>query len=278
MTTDPTHREQLSALMDGALDADQTRFLSRRLQHDAGLSALMQRWQMASDALRGQAHAPAPAGFAEAVAARICGEPVPVPEATHDAHLRTPAGDGSRPRRARASRLGWFSGGALAASVAIATLIALRPGPAPEAPASATPAVAIAVEPTPSLPADTSPSAAETARPAASTAAVVASVEAPATPAVATRVAAPPPATVNRRPSSVSTPTAAPAEQESAVVLADRKTPVADPFRQPSSSPWPRALVPMAPAAGGFNVRYGDAPSSDPFQPREIDASDAGDR
>ena len=278
MTIDPTHREQLSALMDGALDADQARFLSRRLQHDAGLSDLMQRWQMAGDALRGQGHAPAPAGFAEAVLARICGEPVPVPEATRDAHLQMPAGDESRPRRARASRLGWFSGGALAASVTIATLIALRPAPVPEAPASATPAIAVAHESTPSLPADAAPPVAETARLAVSTATVVAGVEAPATPTVATRVAAPPPGTANRRPSSVSTPTAAPAEQEPVVVLAGRETPAADPFRQPSSSPWPRALVPMAPAAGGFNVRYGDAPSSDPFQPREIDASDADDR
>ena len=33
--TQLSSREQLSALMDGALPADQTRFLLRRLRHDA---------------------------------------------------------------------------------------------------------------------------------------------------------------------------------------------------------------------------------------------------
>ena len=36
--TQLSSREQLSALMDGALPADETRFLLRRLQHDASLT------------------------------------------------------------------------------------------------------------------------------------------------------------------------------------------------------------------------------------------------
>ena len=48
-------REQLSALMDGALPADETRFLLRRLQHDAALSAHWGRWRVAGEAMRGLA-------------------------------------------------------------------------------------------------------------------------------------------------------------------------------------------------------------------------------
>ena len=59
-------------------------------------------------------------------------------------------------------------------------------------------------------------------------------------------------------------------------MLAQKTVPAADPFRQPSSPSWPRALVPIAADAGGFNVRYDVSPASDPFQPREIDLPAAG--
>ena len=36
---DALHRQQLSALIDGELSADQARFLIRRLEHDLDLSA-----------------------------------------------------------------------------------------------------------------------------------------------------------------------------------------------------------------------------------------------
>ena len=71
MNPHDTHREQLSALIDGALDADRSRFLLRRLQHDGALADDLSRWQLAGDALRGQATAPAPDGFAEAIAMRL---------------------------------------------------------------------------------------------------------------------------------------------------------------------------------------------------------------
>ena len=74
MTPNDTHREQLSALVDGALDADQSRFLLRRLQHDDALAECLSRWQVIGDVLRDQAQAPAPAGFAAAIAARIADE------------------------------------------------------------------------------------------------------------------------------------------------------------------------------------------------------------
>jgi len=57
------HREQLSALMDGELEADQARFLLRRIGHDEALAACQESWQLMGDVLRGQASAPAPADF-----------------------------------------------------------------------------------------------------------------------------------------------------------------------------------------------------------------------
>ena len=54
---DPTSREDLSALMDGELAAEPTRFLLRRLEHDPELSATWSRWHLiraclASDSAR----------------------------------------------------------------------------------------------------------------------------------------------------------------------------------------------------------------------------------
>ena len=62
------------------------------------------------------------------------------------------------------------------------------------------------------------------------------------------------------------------------VEIAQKTVPAADPFRQPPSPSWPRALVPMASDAGGFNVRYDETPAADPFQPRAVDPPAAGER
>jgi len=61
------YRQQLSALMDGELEADQARFLLRRISHDEALAACQERWQLMGDVLRGQATALAPAGFSAQV-------------------------------------------------------------------------------------------------------------------------------------------------------------------------------------------------------------------
>lgn len=108
---DTHHRQQLSALVDGELAADEARFLLRRLQHDPELAACQERWQLFGDALRGQACAPAPSGFAERVAAAVAAEPAPVASG---------AGKARTPRRA--GWLGWGGGAALAASVAAVAL------------------------------------------------------------------------------------------------------------------------------------------------------------
>ncbi len=101
---DQRHREQLSALVDGELGADEARFLLRRMEHDPELAGCQERWQLLGDVMRGQASALAPAGFGAAVAAAVAAEPAPQAE----------------PRRQvrRSGWRAWGGGAALAASVA----------------------------------------------------------------------------------------------------------------------------------------------------------------
>ncbi|SBV36376.1 Regulatory protein [uncultured Stenotrophomonas sp.] len=109
------YRQQLSALVDGELATDQARFLLRRLEHDAELSACQERWQLLGDVLRGHACAPAPAGFAQGVQAAIAAD-----VARHGPSPVVPQ---------YAARRGWkrWGGGvALAASVAAVALFMAR--------------------------------------------------------------------------------------------------------------------------------------------------------
>jgi len=94
--------EELSAFMDGELDADRARFLQQRLSHDRALRALWERWQLASSSMRRQAQ-PLPAGFADRVSRALDAEPV--------AHAST-----------HARNLRWGGGLALAASLAVAAV------------------------------------------------------------------------------------------------------------------------------------------------------------
>ncbi|UNK43835.1 sigma-E factor negative regulatory protein [Luteimonas sp. S4-F44] len=113
------HRQQLSAMLDDALPQDQARFLRRRLQHDAELSACFERWQVCGDVLRGRHVSLLPPDFADRVARGIANDGVAV----------APAAAGRRPRLLR-----WGGGGAaLAASVALAALFVGRPGGVPGA-------------------------------------------------------------------------------------------------------------------------------------------------
>ena len=63
--------EQISALADGELTPDESRFALRRLEHDADLRQSWSRLHLARDVLRRQAALPAPAGFAHGVMARL---------------------------------------------------------------------------------------------------------------------------------------------------------------------------------------------------------------
>ncbi len=100
--------EQLSALMDGELERDQTRFLLKRLGSDAELPLRWARYHVTRQTLRGH-ELVLSAGFAEAVMAQLDQEPALRVRTSH-AWLR------------------WGAGGAIAASVAVAALVLTRPG------------------------------------------------------------------------------------------------------------------------------------------------------
>jgi sigma-E factor negative regulatory protein RseA len=115
-------KQQLSALMDGELDADTRRFLLRRLQRDEELAGSWERWHLGADCLRGRHVVPMRSGFARAIAAAIAADPVPR-------------------RGLGPTLLRWGGGMAVAASVAIAALLAV-PGPAVAPGGSSAPAIA----------------------------------------------------------------------------------------------------------------------------------------
>ena len=115
---DQALREELSAFMDGELDAERARFLQQRLGHDADLRARWERWQLLSSSMRRQAQ-PLPAGFAERVAAALAAGSVQAAP-THHRALR------------------WAGGAALAASLSVAGVFVFdamhQPQPALQAP------------------------------------------------------------------------------------------------------------------------------------------------
>lgn len=100
--------EQLSALMDGELERDQTRFLLKRLDTDAELPLRWARYHVTRQTLRGH-ELVLSAGFAEAVMAQLEQDPA--------LHVRNSH-----------AWLRWGAGGAIAASVAVAALVLTRPG------------------------------------------------------------------------------------------------------------------------------------------------------
>lgn len=118
-------REQLSALMDGELPKDQTRFLLRGMDADAQLAHSWSRYQLASAVIRRQAaFVPVDAGFAERVMQAVS---------------RQSPGSGYGVRILR-----WAGGGAIAAAVAVVALVGTRPSlqtPTPVAAIASVPAL-----------------------------------------------------------------------------------------------------------------------------------------
>lgn len=111
--------EQLSALMDGELERDQTRFVLRRVSADGALPLRWERYHIARQTLRRQEIVVLRRGFADGVMARLEAETAARP------HAGGPW-------------LRWGAGGAIAASVAVAALVMTRPASTPgEAPAVA---------------------------------------------------------------------------------------------------------------------------------------------
>ena len=121
--SDTTIREHLSALMDGELSREQSRFLLRRLGHDREAVARWTRLHTARECLKGGAPRLARRGFAARVSRALAAEPLP-------AHA------GGRWLR-------WSAGGAIAAAVAVAALVMVQPLPRSE------PDMAVAATPAP---------------------------------------------------------------------------------------------------------------------------------
>lgn len=301
------YREQLSAMMDGALSADESRFLLRRMQHDAELAGCWERWQLFGDAMRGQTGTALPADFSRRVARAIA----------DDARRAAPQGAESAPAAESAvawrQRLRWGGGAALAASVAIAALISTRQ-PSMDAASGATPTVAAhaptAIAPPPVVASDASaharsvaPSAATVAGTASEIAAIapdsipkkmasIGSISSSAIPATAPLALASAPVRAHRgtRATVRSFDERAGSAAASATLAASLAndgvaTAANDPFGRPArdivAKPWPRALLPEAAVSptGGMTVDYSVGPGLHPsFQPRRAaDGASSGD-
>lgn len=269
MTTDKIDNhyfQQLSALMDGDLPPDQARFLLRRMQHDSELTGCWERWQLCGDALRGQAQAPAPAGFADRISAAIAAEPAPSASNANSSRVR--------------SNLAKWGGGALAASVAAIALFMVRQQVPDEAPSQAAPAVASQSPVT--------DSSAPSPEPALQTAATVtaASVAVASVPrrqndarrsATRNQQAARNAAAVrNTQPDRAVASAALPVINTLARAPAGAGDP-RDSFSNvqintPTARPWPRAVLPQySSGSGAFNADYSTdraAQTFYPFEPR----------
>lgn len=120
--TQLSSREQLSALMDGALPADETRFLLRRLQHDDSLAECWERWRLSAEVMRGLAPTQRlPSDFASRVAASLRGDALDAASTINATSARKTAGRSS-------AWLRWGGGAAMAASLAVVAFMTQQPG------------------------------------------------------------------------------------------------------------------------------------------------------
>lgn len=258
-----TDLELLSALFDGELEGDAGRFAIRRLGHDASWRDACGRWQLAGDVLRSHASGVAVRDFPQRVASAMAAE-----AATEEA---VPARRAAAPDRGRSR---WVPAAAIAASMAVVALFAVRPGVDTTGPEIAEEVAEMAPPEAPAASgADTgdAPAGGYRTMPAPAPAMLASQPGSPVRPAAAGGV------------SSRSQAGSAVIEPERIEVpelmLADNAIPaeldpsVTRPF-MPSpeivARPWPRAVLPGARAADGFTagfVEQGLAPSFYPFDP-----------
>lgn len=252
------YRQQLSAMMDGALAPDQARFLLRRLQHDRELGDCWERWQLCGEVLRGRANVLLPQDFAQRVATAIASGGAPA-TAVHS--LR------AMPRWSR-----WGGATALAASVALLALFVARqdpelPGRQPVPAGIVTTSTPPTTTPSAPVPASTIP---DSATSAAGTPAAVAVAEVPR-PSSYRRSRAQRARAAGLAQQSVIQPAVISVADGGAEASA--ASGMADPFATQApipARPWPRAVLPTT-ATGAFNTDYGNAgasPSYHPFEPR----------
>lgn len=258
-----TDLESLSALFDGELEGDAGRFAIRRLGHDASWRDACGRWQLAGDVLRSHASGIAARDFPQRVATAMAAE-----AATEEA---VPARRAVSPGRARSR---WVPAAAIAASMAVVALFAVRPGVDTAGPEVARDLAELAPPEAPAVSgADTgdAPAGAYRAMPGPAPAMLASQPESPVRPRAVggesnrSRVAS---AVIE--PERIEVPE---------LMLADNAIPaeldpsVARPFMPPPeivARPWPRAVLPGARAADGFTagfVEQGVAPSFYPFDP-----------
>lgn len=257
-------REALSALFDSALPADSARFTLKRLDHDAEWRDTCGRWQLIGDTMRGEAVLAAPADFAVGVMRALASErQAGITAATDSTSAVTAAAQVARLRRR------WFGGAALAASVAVAAVLVVRPF----SPSSTGPQVATEVA---------SPTASDAGNVASTSAPVASQAPAPVVALAATDTTV----SGTSRPVRTSRPAMraarnAPAEDRHTVdqpptVLAAAAAQHVKPFHPPVDEivtrPWPRAVLSDGTAAGALTVGLHSgaqtSPSFYPFEPR----------
>ena len=260
---DQHNRQQLSALVDGELGSDQARFLLRRLEHDPELQGCQERWSLLGDVLRGQAVAPAPAGFAARVSAAVANEPAPL----------------AAPRRAvtRGGWRAWGGGAALAASVAVVALFMGRQSMEDAGPAAESPTTVIASEAVlPVMPAaPDSPAAVAAVAPAVAVAAATRAQDASARRASATR---------NQQAARVAQRNDAPLRAVAAQAPLVPTVPAGHGQERPfgdvgalQARPWPRASLAPTPSGNVLNASFSGSGSSS-FYPFEPDLQDESPR
>ncbi|GHC06280.1 sigma-E factor negative regulatory protein [Thermomonas carbonis] len=249
--TQLSSREQLSALMDGALPADETRFLLRRLQHDASLAECWERWRLGGEVMRGLAPAQRlPADFASRVALALQQDEQP---------SKTVASPGRKPTWLR-----WGGGAAMAASLAVVVGFVARqpvadtPGVAPP-PLVAAASTQLDPAPVPSLPEPAAPSL-----PAASETLVA---------ATAIAAVARPQRSRNSASSTQATRiSTAPQRERQIEALATANLPIDAPQPDIVTRPWPRSVLPQYagnPLAASFG---GQVRAEAPYNPFESPA------
>lgn len=241
--TQLSSREQLSALMDGALPADETRFLLRRLQHDAPLAECWERWRLTGEVMRGLAPAQRlPADFAARVALALQQDGQPAATAV------------SRARRPLWLR--WGGGAAIAASLAVVVGFVARQ-PAVDPATNAPPLVAAASIPDPVAPAQPAPSAPPPS--AAGDSVVAATAIAAAARPLRTRDAARNTASARVAPRPV---------REGAGQAIAAALPIDVPQPDIVTRPWPRSVLPQYAGNNALTVGFGDhARAAAPYNP-----------
>ncbi len=259
------YRQQLSALVDGELAADEARFMLRRLEHDSELSACQERWQVLGDVMRGQACAPAPLDFTARVRQAV------------DADARQNGPIVAAPAQQRAARTGWRrwgGGAALAASVAaVALFMAREQLPETNAP---TPVIATTAEVAPAPAQPSAPTAAD----AGNVAGLVAAAPAVAAAVTRRQDAAARRGSATRTQQAARAGTARLAEPQRAIASAPvlPATPALrqDPFATGNgvlhARPWPRSTVAPSLSQEALNASF---PAQEqggatfyPFEPR----------